>query len=386
MKTLRTCLPVLLLHLVCCRSIALAVDQGDFPVSPITNKGEKWRIGYYEGGEYTNYQKVLLAILKEFMDMGWIAYAEIPQPEDEQTKDIWNWLATEAKSDYLEFLANAHYSTNWDRELRKTVTVEIIERFNQKNDIDLILAMGTWAGQALANDRHQVFTVVLSTSDPLRAGIIKSVEDSGYDHVHARVDPFRYERQLRIFYEAVGFQTLGIAYEDTVSGKSIAALKDVENVAGELDFEIAACHTIDDIPDIREAEESVKRCFEKLVNVSDAIYVTQQNGINKNTLPELIKIFNTARIPTFSQSGVYEVEQGVLLSMARAGFNDAAHFHAETIAKIFNGAQPRQLEQIFESPPKLAINLATAETIGFNLSVGVLGASDEIYKETVSPD
>ena len=78
---------------------------------------------------------------------------------------------------------------------------EIIDRLNRKKDIDLIIAAGTWAGQDLANDRHKTPTIVISTSNPLSSGIIKSLEDSGYDHVHARMNPYRYERQVRIFHD-----------------------------------------------------------------------------------------------------------------------------------------------------------------------------------------
>ena len=66
-------------------------------------------------------------------------------------------------------------------------------------------------------------------------------------------------------------------------------------------------------------------------------------------------------------------------------FKYVGHFYAEIIAKIFNGAQPRQLDLIFEDPPKIAINLKTAEIIGYDPPVDVLGAADEIYQEIVKP-
>ena len=40
----------------------------------------------------------------------------------------------------------------------------------------------------------------------INAEIIRSVEDSGLDHVHARVDPWRYERQVRVFHNIIGFK------------------------------------------------------------------------------------------------------------------------------------------------------------------------------------
>ena len=52
---------------------------------------------------------------------------------------------------------------------------------------------------------------------------------------------------------------------------------------------------------------------------------------------------------------------------------------------MFNGAKPRQIGQLFEEPPRIAINLKTAEIIGFDPPVDVLGAADEIYQEIKIP-
>ena len=192
---------------------AMAADRGDFSTKPVTNEGKKWRIGYYEGGEYYDYKGVFVATLKGMMNLGWIEHAEIPVDKGEQTDTIWKWLATHAKSDYVEFVADAHYSAKWDAKLRKQMVEGIIKRLNEQKDIDLMIAIGTWAGKDLANNRHHTPTVVLTASDAVGAGIIKSTEDSGYDHVQAHVDPSRYERQIRIFHDIVGFKTLGVAYE-----------------------------------------------------------------------------------------------------------------------------------------------------------------------------
>lgn len=361
--------------------MAVAADKGDFSTAPKTNNGKKWRIGYYEGGEYLDYQRTFVATISALMDLGWIEKAEIPPQDGVQTKGLWTWLGEKAKSDYLEFPSDAYYSANWDDQERAKVVPEIIDRLNQKNDINLMIAMGTWAGKDIANNKHKTPTVVLSTSDPIGAGIIKSAEDSGYANVHARVDPTRYERQIQVFHDIIGFNKLGIMYEDTEDGRVYAALGKVEKVAKERGFEVVVCHTIDDVPDIKKAEESVMKCAEELAGKVDAIYVTAQNGVNPNTIPKLVEIFNAQRIPTFSQASSDEVKQGILLSISQASFKFDGRFHAETIAKIFNGAKPGDLDQVYESPPKIAINLATASIIGYDPPVDVLGAADEIYQD-----
>ena len=85
-------------------------------------------------------------------------------------------------------------------------------------------------------------------------------------------------------------------------------------------------------------------------------------------------------IPSFSMLGSNEVRHGVLMSIAQAEFKYVGQFHAEVIAKIFNGATPRQVKQTWSDPLKIAINIETARRIGYDPPVDVLAAADEIYE------
>jgi ABC-type uncharacterized transport system substrate-binding protein len=365
----------------------LAAQGLSFSMEPVTNDGKKWRIAYYEGGPYIDYQQIFTETIRGLMHLGWIETTEIPHQKGDDTKALWHWLATEAKSKYLEFPKDAYYSADWVNKTRTDTVEKLMNRLTENKDIDMLIAMGTMAGQDFANDKHHTPTVVLSTSDPIASGIIKSVEDSGFTHVHATVDPKRYERQVRVFHEIISFKKLGMVYEDSVNGRSFAAIDLAEKVAQDRGFEIVRCFSLDEsIDDAQVRDESVKKCFNNLVGKVDAIYVTVQGGVNEKTLPELVRITNESHIPTFSQSGSSEVKYGLLLSISQAGFKYVGEFHAQTIAKIMNGAKPNQLPQLFEEPPKIAINLKTAEIVGFNPPIVLLGAADEIFNDIAKPN
>jgi ABC-type uncharacterized transport system substrate-binding protein len=289
------------------------------------------------------------------------------------------------KSKYIQFVRDAYWSCNWDKVERPKIKSKVIQRLNGKKDIDLMLAMGTWAGQDLANSEHSVPTIVMSSSNPLRSKIIKSIEDSGYDHVNARVDPTRYERQVRIFHDIIGFKRLGIVYEqDTVDGRTYAGIEDVKKVAKERGFHIISCNAPFSDVSKEEAAKAVLKCHQELAPKVDAFYITVHRGVTPESFPKLLVPLNKHKIPTFSQLDSREVRIGSMLSIARAGFKYIARFHAETIAKIFNGARPRDLEQVFEDPPRIAINLEAAQIIGYDPPVDILGAADEIYERIES--
>ncbi len=369
----------------CMSSYVAAETQQHFKSSPTTNDGQHWRVGYYEGGPYSDYQKVLTATIKGLMAKGWIKNDQIPSLKGEQTVGLWQWLNTTMQSDYIEFVKDAHYSADWDDTARVNQKQQVIKRLKESNDIDLMIAMGTWAGQDLANNEHKTDTLVLSSSDPISSGIVKSLEDSGYKHIHATVDPDRYERQLRVFHDITGFRKLGVAFENSKNGRSYAAINVINSLSKELGFSVLPCHTKSDISDTRIAEQSVITCFQQLSQKVDAIYVTEQGGITEKSIPVLVRTANKHKIPTFSQSGAEEVKYGVLASLSQSNFKYFGKFHAETAAKIFNGAQPFELSQLFEEPPRMAVNLKTAEIIGFNPPILLLGASDEIYREIEQP-
>lgn len=383
MRIFKGCLVIGLISLFLLSSSAFSADQGNFSVDPVKNNGQKWRIGYLEGGPLDEFQDTLKAFVGGLMEIGWIEQQEFPKLRDrEDTGELWQWLTTEIQSEYIEFVADAYYSLEWIDDNRETLKNQVLDRLNTQQDIDLMIAMGTYAALDLANDLHHVPTVAMAVSDPVASGVVPSVEDSGLDHFHARVDPERYRRQISIFHDIVGFQKLGVAYEFTPDGRTYAAMPDAEAVAEEQGFEIVSCQLFS-LPEEQQAqmEANAVKCMEELAPQVDAVYITVQTGFALRNMPKVLAPLNERGIPTFSQTGSLRVQYGVLLSIAQAGFRYVGRFHAETVAKIFNGAKPRELEQLFEDPPKIAINLKTAEIIGYDPPVDILGAADEIYTD-----
>jgi len=98
MKALKKVLVVLFLLVLVTPLEAQSDGHFDFATTPRTNNGEKWRVGYYEGGEYIDYQKIFSETVKGLMKLGWIEEVKLPPQKGEQTKPLWDWLSTEAES------------------------------------------------------------------------------------------------------------------------------------------------------------------------------------------------------------------------------------------------------------------------------------------------
>ena len=351
-----------------------------FPTTPKAKPdGGKWRLGYFESGDYSEYPRTLRVIVAGLQQLGWLSVPAIP--EGLNGRQMWNFLAQNAKSDTLQFVDDAWWQPgNFDAARRPAVRQAITDRLSKRNDIDLIIAMGTLAGQDMAMLGAPVATVVASTSDAVGARIVKSVEDSGLDNLHARVQPERYQRQVRLFHEIVPFKTLGLVYEDSPEGRTYAAVPAVEQVAKELGFQVKSCNAASNGIPVEDATRNAVDCYRKLSNQVDAMYVTVHRGITPDSVGQVAEVLRTAQVPSFAMLGSEQVRDGLLMSLAQADYSYVGLFHAETIARIFNGAKPRQLSQIWIDPAKIALNLDTARGIGFDPPVDILLAADEVYE------
>jgi ABC-type uncharacterized transport system substrate-binding protein len=357
---------------------AALADASLFSTKPVKKaNGAKWRLAYFRGGEYANYPPSLKATIRGLETLGWLELAA-DIPDTLTGKALWEFLAKNTKSAYIELVADAFWEPgDFDAAQRPVARAAIHQRLTEKNDIDLIIAMGTWAGQDMVELGVPVPTVVLSASNPLRSGIIKSPQDSGYDNLNARIYPDYYRNQVRLFHDIIPFTRLGMVYEDTPEGRTYAGLDDVREFAGQRGFEVLTCEApfavIDGI------EKKLMACYEKLAREADAIYVTEHRA-GEEVIAKIAEILRRAKIPSFSMNGAKEVKAGILMSMAQADFSFIGLFHAETIARVFNGAKPRQLTQIWADPEKIVLNFKTTRIIGFNPPVDILLAADEVYE------
>lgn len=357
-----------------CPPAALAAPR---PIPSVRNVSRRWRVGYAESMPYGNYAATLAAILGELERMGWTGdLMGMPyRPGQTDTAALWSWLAGNAGSPVLEFVPDAH-ATN----LTAESGAALAGRLRDGRGIDLMIVMGTVAGIALATDAHRVPVLAFSCTNPIAAGIVASETDTGRDHVWAHLDPRRFQRQLSIFHKTFRFRRLGIAYDDSPTGRAIASLSDIEAMAGRIGFELVERHVrapIDHLDQYRY-EVELTAAWEALSREAEAVYVTYGRW-PLDRFSALIRPFLKRRVPTFSQLGPEEVERGALMSIARADMAGIGHFGAATLARVMAGEPLRHLPQVYFDTPSIAWNAATAAAIGYRIPFPALLAADSLH-------
>ncbi|ACL02201.1 ABC-type uncharacterized transport system, periplasmic component [Desulfatibacillum aliphaticivorans] len=353
--------------------------------APKTNDGVKWRIGYFEGGPWPDYYENLLETAIGLSELGWMEKFQPPKrgkPDD--ARALWQWLARNVKSPYLEFAEDAFWSSNWEDDARETNRLACIKAL-QERKVDLMIAMGTWAGLDLANNKHSVPTLVMSTTDPIQAGIIKSAKDSGFDHVTVECDPTRYLRQIRLFHDIIQFKRLGYVCEDSPEAKAYSNEEDLKKVAKERGFKLVECYTQDtNIPE-EEAVQGYLKCLERIAPDIDAFYFSAHQGAAPENMHKVLAPLMEHKIPTWSNWGMVCVKTGALMSVGRKNFKEYGAFYAKDIALILNGAKPRDLDQIMKEELSLAINLETARIIGYTPPKNLLKIAEFVFTDIETP-
>lgn len=358
------------------------VPPGFADSKPISKDGTKWKIGFYEGGPWPDYQETFVATIMSLADLGWINKIELPELQDTgDTRMLWEWLSQNVKSDYLDFVEDAYWSSNWEESRREKNRRMCLERLRHK-DLDLMFALGTWAGLDLANNTHNVPTLVMSTTDPIQAGIIKSAEDSGFDHVVAECDPTRYLRQIKMFHNIIGFKKLGVVYENTKEGRAYSNLQDLRKVAKERGFKLLECTAEDEDLTEDEVLNAYIKCCEQLAPNIDAFYYGAHRGADPKHISKSLAIFNKYGVKTWSNWGITHVKKGVLLSVGTKDFKLPGKFYANQLAKIFNGTKPRDLNQVLKDDITLSVNMETARMIDYKPPKNLLRIAGSIFEKT----
>ena len=258
---------------------------------------------------------------------------------------------------------------------------ELIERLRTTRDIDLVVVMGAAAGNFLANADHDTNIFVFAASNAVRSGIIVSAEDSGKDNVWAHMDEQRFVRQTRAFYDIVRPKKVGMVYEDSDAARVYSAVHEMESLAEEKKFEIIRYYVKEPVSpeEFPAYYQEVQAAYNRLAGQVDAVYVTIAS-LESTKLPVLFTPFYEHKIPIFSQLGNIEVQNGALITVSVMDEINIGRFGADNVSRCLLGAKPRDLEQTFQSAPKITINAEVAKKIGFKLPFELAMVVDEVYK------
>ncbi|MBN2534314.1 MAG: hypothetical protein JXB88_15610 [Spirochaetales bacterium] len=354
--------------------VELKIDYGVFD-----NHGERFKAAVVISGQYFEFADAFRSILNGLSTIGWAR--DMVLSEIKTTRELVEFTNNNKFSDYIEFPEELFFDLKWGDNVSGMKSA-LINSANDKK-INLIISFGGIASGIFADLKTYAIPVLVdAVTDPVAAGIVPNVKDSGKDFLTCRMAPEQFRRQVRLFYDVVKFKKLGIIYGNNESGLVYGAVADVEAVAKEKGFEIVRNTNVIEDPSPDKIDVCIKMylaALEELCPKVDALYLGASAGITEGDVSDIVKVINKHKKPAFALEGSIRVKEGILFGISMSGQVRAGIYNAKKIVTIFHGELPRNLPQLFENVPSVAINLKTAQIIEYDIPIEIIASSDEVY-------
>ena len=281
---------------------------------------------------------------------------------------------------------------NWSRQGIRTAIQVLLD----DPEVDMIIATGFIASNEAAQ--------IESLSKPVIAAIVADAQLQGFPaktvsnrvvsgktnfvylarvrlgyESSANFDQTTVDEAIDVFYDAVGFRHLAVLL-DRLTLDSIPTL--AAQKAREVESRLNIRTTI--VP----YSDTVPNALNSIPADADAVLVGPMLRLDNDRLRELAQGFIDRELPSFSLMGRAELESGIL--MASGGREEDAVRYARRLAlnvqRIILGDEPGQIDVRVEEPQRLAINMRTANAIGFYPRYAVLSDAEQLYAEGLAVD
>ncbi|MGD9638618.1 MAG: ABC transporter substrate binding protein [Alphaproteobacteria bacterium] len=312
----------------------------------------RYVIAYFENGKYSDFDRQKLLILNQMDKLGLKDKYVLP--------------------DELRF------SPGWN--IPEEDLEAVAEKVMALKDVDMIFSMGTSATKALlAKNNYKTPIIGVAISDPYRSAIVSSQTTSNTNNLAVLYVPNGWLQVFNTLHEIVGFNKMGIIYEDTVNGRSYANLDDSIEAGRNFGFSVLEYPFYNPRNPFESCRDGVKNLAARGV---DALFISDIECFDKNIVDaeSIIKLANSYKIATISNLGDLHVSEGTLISVSSYSSASLGDFFATRIKKILeDGAKPSDFPINADFNPEIIINFQTAQEIGADFSMPVMLSADKIY-------
>ncbi|MDR1084176.1 MAG: ABC transporter substrate-binding protein [Deltaproteobacteria bacterium] len=256
-----------------------------------------------------------------------------------------------------------------------------VSRLLDREDIDLVLSLGTEATQYVLNNNSQGRPVLgCSISNPISSFLIEDAEYSTKPNFTTVIfNNSLANNMFAIFHQFLGFKKLGIVYADNEFARSYSFLNEAREVARDRGFELLEYDRLDSA----ESYESCVRGVQDLVQRGiDALFITNTAcfDTNSNNLKELYTLLYDNHIITlaaedFDQVRLYALFGYIFMELSPI----VIEFQVNQAIKILSGKKTNEIPIKVNAFSQYVINLAAAERLNLIIDDSLLIFSDILF-------
>jgi putative ABC transport system substrate-binding protein len=240
-----------------------------------------------------------------------------------------------------------------------------------KQNLNLLVTSNMLAIRAAKKATQNVPIVIITTTDPVAAGVVQSLARPGGNITGiTRLNSELSDKRLEFLKDVVPtIRRVGVLLSiDRTRG---ADLKEFQSAAEALKMQLHALVVEGPKPDLAGA-------FQTAVRVHADALITGRGPVLNNFKGQIAELAIQHRLPLMSEGNDF-VEAGALASYSA---NEVESFRraAVYVARILKGAKPADLP--IEQPTKFEfiINLRTAKQIGLTIPPNILARADRVIR------
>ncbi len=339
-------------------------------------ENSKLRIGYVESEDFYDFSYQLTSIFMGLQELGVIDNNYKISTNERDSSKVWNNICDNCKSDKVEFVKDMYFDMKYMNQENYTQMVN-------RNDVDLVIVMGTVAGKYFLENETKNKFMVFAAADPISAGIVKSETERYKSNSFAHIDNTRYERQIKASHKILNFKKVGVVYQNTEEAYTYSAIDQLKNSAAELNFEIVEKH-VDEAKGQNDYDRyyaDLRKAYKELANEGiDTLYITTATIEDKELFNLLEPDIYANKIYTIAQTSESQVKSGALLGVTIQDPWEQGYFGATQIKAFIDGTPFDQLEQVNEGIPKIYLNYDVAKLTDLKIPFSTLLITDTIYK------
>lgn len=259
----------------------------------------------------------------------------------------------------------------WTRDGIRVALQQLLE----DRDVDIVVCLGLLSCNEVASLPNLPKPVIAPVVvDPKLQGFPLRGAASGKPNFVYITNFNTVDDDLQVFQKAVGFEQLAIL-ADSTSMEAMGRFRDRkrEQLAADLGVQITV------VP-VRDTLDGV---IAEIPSGIDAVYVTPLPRFDAENLRQLAGTLIERKLPSFSLLGVTEVAQGLLMAnggrqqdMLRLARRIALNIHS-----ILLGNRPEDIPVALQQTRRLAINMRTAEAIGYFPRYAIVSDAELLFAE-----
>jgi putative tryptophan/tyrosine transport system substrate-binding protein len=255
-----------------------------------------------------------------------------------------------------------------------------IEKLKTNNDIDLIFSLGTQATKRVIKNIKNIPIVFTDLGTPEFSGIVTDWKTSNANYTGVETRNY-VTIGINLLHELIKFETIGMIYLEG-SPSHDGAIKQVTQTAKTSGFDfIYKGFSLRDNQGKKYPKEvirkNIKEALDYVVPKVDVFYVQVSKTFNIN-FDLFFENFKTNSIPSAGDP-VY-IKKGLVMGIGR-NKEQFGKQCAEYVVKILNGTDPASLPMDVGQSFSISLNTEAATIVGYNPSIDILSAADDIYKE-----